>query len=63
MKHSALVLPARPALILFSPGKSAIPQRLRITLWQTPSWMKQIIKLRKPLDAGEGTQTMRQRSK
>jgi hypothetical protein len=45
MKHDA-VLAARPALIFFSPRKSAIPRRLRITLWQTHSWIKKIVKLR-----------------
>ena len=63
MKHNAVVLAARPALIYFSPRKSAIPRRLRITLWQTHSWIKKIVKLRKRSETREETQTMRQRGK
>ncbi len=47
MKHKAVVLSARPALTFFSPRNSAIPRRLRINLWQTHAWMKNIINLGK----------------
>ena len=63
MKPNAILLAARPALIFFSPRKSAIPRRVRITLWQTHSWIKKIIKVRKRSDTREGTQAMRQRGK
>jgi len=62
MKHSAVVLAARPVLIPFSPGKTAIPRRLRITVWQAHSWTKEIIMLRKRSDTREKTQTARRSS-
>jgi len=63
MKHNAVALAARPELIFSSPRGSAIPRRLRIHLWQTHSWIKKIVKLRKRSETGEETQTMRQRGK
>jgi len=45
MKHNGVVLAARPARIFLSPRKRAASRRLPITLWQTHSWMKKIIKL------------------
>jgi len=61
MKHNRFVLAGGPVLIFVSPRKSAIPRRLRITLWQTHSWIRNIIKLRKRSESGEKTQTMRGR--
>ena len=61
MKHNRFVLAGGPVLIFVSPRKSTIPRRLRITLWQTHSWIKKIIKLRKRSESGEKTQTMRGR--
>jgi len=63
VKHDAVVHAAEPALILFSPRKSAIPRQLRIASWQTHSWKKRIIKLRKRTNARDETQTMSQRGK
>ena len=45
MKHNAVVRAARPALVFRSPRTRAAPWRLRITLRQTHSWTKKIIKL------------------
>jgi hypothetical protein len=59
MKHSAVVVVARPALISFLPGKKVLPRKLRVTLWQTHSWIKKIIKPRKRSRIQRGTQTMR----
>jgi hypothetical protein len=47
MKHNAVVLAARPARIVRSLRKSAIRGHVPVTLWETHSWMKRIIKLRK----------------
>ena len=61
MKHNSVVVAARAQLIALSPRRTAIPRRLRITLWQTHSWIKKITKFRKRSDTREETQTMRQR--
>jgi hypothetical protein len=45
MKHSASILETRPALIFLSPRERAVPRRLYVTLWQTHSWTKKIIKV------------------
>ena len=63
MKHNAVALAARPALIFFSPRGSAISRRLRITPWQTHSWIKKIVKFQKRSDTREETQTIRQKGK
>jgi hypothetical protein len=47
MKHNAFFLAARLPLIFHSPRKRAIPQRLRITLFQTHSRIEKNIKIRK----------------
>jgi hypothetical protein len=47
MERNTLVLAVSPLLVSFAPGKRVIPRRLRITLWQTHSWTKEIIRLRK----------------
>lgn len=52
MKANAVVLASRPAPLFLSPRGRAIPRRLRITLWQTPSWIKKIVKLRKRSGTG-----------
>jgi len=58
--NSTVTLVARPAFISFSPGKKAMPRQLRITLWQTRSWTKKIIELRKRSGTPRETETMRQ---
>jgi len=55
MKHNAVALATRLALNFSSPRGSAIRRRLRIHLWQTPSWMKKIVKLRKRSNTREET--------
>ena len=45
MKPNRFVLPGGPVLISVPLRRSAIPRRLRITLWQTHSWIKKIINL------------------
>ena len=61
MKYNAVVLAARLALILFAPRKGAIPRRVRVTVWQTHSWKKKIVKVQTRPHLGEETQTMRRR--
>ena len=63
MKRNVLVFAARRALISFSPRTKTIPRRLHITLWQTHSWIKKIVMLRKHSDTLKETQTTRQRRK
>jgi ribosomal protein L30/L7E len=63
MKHDAAVLEAGPALIFFSPRKTAILRRLRITRWRTHSWIKRIIKVRTHSDTREKTPARRQRGR
>jgi hypothetical protein len=45
MRHNAIALAARPALIVLAPQKGAVSRRLSFTKWQTHSWTKKIIKL------------------
>ena len=54
MKHSTVVLAASPVFSSFSPGKRAISRRLRITRWQTHSWIKKITEARQRSDPREG---------
>ncbi len=64
MKHSAVALAAKPALVLLSPRKRAVvPWRLHVTLWQTHAWIKEIIKLGKRPHTREKTQTKPRRFK
>jgi hypothetical protein len=42
----------------FSPGKKARPRQLSITPWQTLSWTKKIIELRKRWGSSRKTQTL-----
>ena len=63
MKPDAMVLAARPALVFFSPRKRVSPRRVPITLWQTHSWIKKIIKIPKRSGVRQETKTMRPRAK
>ena len=63
MKHNAVVLAARPALIPFSPRKSVIPRRVPVSLWEIHLWIKKTIRLRKRSDTRPKTQTRRWRVK
>ncbi len=63
MKRDAIALAARAALIFFSSRRGAIPRGLRITLWQTHSWIKEINKVRKCSDTREEAQTVRDTGK
>jgi len=53
IEHGTAVLSLNPVLIGFSPGNRTVPRRLHITLWQTHSWIKKIIKLQKGSDTCE----------
>lgn len=63
VKPSALVLMAGPVTVLSLPRKGAVARRLPITWWQTHSWTKKIINLRKRLATRAEIQTMRPRVK
>ncbi len=55
MKPSTVVLAASPVFSSFSPGKRAIPRRLRITQWQTHSWAKNFTEPRQHSNPREGS--------